>query len=87
MPRVKLVVILPVLFCGVEGLLRYWNLHSEASIPNTIGWDTPAKFISEGLNFPAAFVGVLFFMPLNDQLRRAQLFGCCRRFWLLACGT
>jgi len=68
MPRVKLAVILPVLFCGVEGLLRYWNLHSEASIPNTIGWDTPANFISEGLNFPAGFVGVLFFRPLGDHL-------------------
>ena len=68
MPRVKLAVILPVLFCGVEGLLRYWNLHSDASIPNTIGWLTAANFISEGLNFPAVFLGVLFFIPLNDHL-------------------
>jgi len=66
--RLKLAFILPVLFCCVDGLLWYWYLHSEASIPNTIGWDTPASFIGEGLNAPAFFVAILILMPFNDHL-------------------
>jgi hypothetical protein len=68
MHRLKLALILPVLCCCVDGLLWYWYLHSEASIPNTIGWDTPASFIGEGLNAPAFFVGDLILMPFNDHL-------------------
>jgi len=68
MQRVKLAVILPLLFCGVEGLLWYWTLHSEASIPNGIGSNFPASFISEGLDLPALFALNLILMPFGYNL-------------------
>jgi hypothetical protein len=68
MYRLKLAVILPVLFCGVSGLLGYWHLHSEAGIPNRIGWDTAASFIGEGLDDPALVVGALVATPLAGLL-------------------
>lgn len=85
MPRLKLAVILPVLFCGVQGLLWYWDLHSEASIPNMFGWNTPANFISEGLNGPALLVGILIFMPFRDLLPRGAVLSPLP--WLLVAGV
>ena len=66
--RLKLAIILPVLFCGVEGLLWYWSLHSKASIPYKIGSGTPASFISEGLDAPAYFVAILVAVPFAGRL-------------------
>lgn len=52
MQRLKLAVILPLVFCDVEGLLRYWSIYSQASIRNVVGRETPADFTNEGLNAP-----------------------------------
>ena len=71
--RLKLTVILPALFCGVHGLLWYWDVHSVKSIAEGgLNWDTPAYCIEWGLNFPATLVNFLigivwscltFFLP------------------------
>lgn len=74
--RLKLAVILPVLFCGIEGLLWYWDIHSAPTIPSPGGfWHTPAEVIGLGLEFPASIVAGLITVPFGDRLRGPLLNG------------
>jgi hypothetical protein len=58
--RLKLAIILPVLFCGVHGLLWYWDLHWVLSIPGSgNATASPALEIGWGFNYPATLVNTL----------------------------
>lgn len=56
---VKLWIVLPVLLCGVEGILWYWELHSRPTVRLYAGNVSPAVLISNGLDFPAASADLL----------------------------
>lgn len=73
MRTVKLVVGLPVLFCGIEGMLWYWDLHSLHSVPSFNGGETAAAAISMGLDFPAALLTTVIALALEGILRRVVI--------------
>lgn len=58
MHKVKLAVVLPLVFCATEAMLWYWELHSQAWVPSFNARVSPAILISTGLDFPAWLVSI-----------------------------
>lgn len=69
MRKVKLSVVLPVVFCGIEGVLWYWDAHSQPWVPSPFfGKVSPASPISTGLDFPATLWTSFTTMLLTNLL-------------------
>lgn len=68
MRKLKLALVLPALFCGIEGMLWYWGLHSQRWVPSYQGGVSPADPIRTGLDFPAAVWASLTTTFLFDLL-------------------
>lgn len=62
MLQLRRALVFPVIFCGVEGILWYWELHSAWRVPSFTGSVSPAKLISSGLNFPAFVFSICVFI-------------------------
>ena len=61
----RLALLLPLLLCSIQGILWYWSLYSERSVPSYLGNVSPAVPVSIGLNAPAAFLRALVLVPLG----------------------
>ena len=84
MRTVKLSVALPVLLCGIEGILWYWEIHSRPSVPSYLGNVSPAIPLSNGLDFPASLVAVLVTRFLGNCCGQ-PVTGTPARFVFLLC--
>ena len=71
MRAVKCAVVLPALLCSIEGMLWYWDLHSQRTVPSFFGGVSPAVTISFGLDFPATLLSFLT-SPLLEAFVRHQ---------------
>src|SRR5882762_10465525 len=66
MRKLRLAIILPVLQCGLEGVLWYWGRHSNPSVFFLEGLGVPsATVISEGANAPAYISASLIYKLLD----------------------
>jgi hypothetical protein len=66
MRKLKLAIVLPVLQCGLEGILWYWGRHARPSVPVYEHIMVPsATVISSGLNAPATFFAWSLYMLLD----------------------
>jgi len=83
MRAVKLAVVLPALFCGIEGILWYWDLHSQPWIPSLFWRVSPAVPISMALDFPATLLNILTVALLETLVGRPLTGTQARLFFLL----
>jgi hypothetical protein len=57
MRKLRLAIVLPLIQCGLEGLLGYWANHQQATVPGALeGTHIPAALVLGGdLNAPASY--------------------------------
>jgi hypothetical protein len=59
MRTIKLAIVLPAVFTGIEGILWYWDLHSQPLVASYLGKVSPSIPISNGVDFPATLLNLL----------------------------
>lgn len=93
MQSLRRALVLPVLFCGIEGILWYWGIHSGGWVPSQFGIEvSPAGRISTGLDFPAHLwvvlteESLLYVLPGLDLLGGLHVYESFSN-WLLGVPT